>query len=126
MMNILFWFQIVMAFLYSIPLILNIANDRIEGLTLAMFVIFLVFMTLSFSLALSSYREKPSKIRQRTLIIFANWLVLIAIIVCIGAFKISWKYSDTIFTSVIALLAIGTIIRYKGIQNPMARSWISI
>jgi hypothetical protein len=126
MTRFLFWFQIVMAYLFSIPLIINIYNGKVEGLTQAMFVIFLVFMTMGFSLALSSYRESRSEIRLQTLVIFCNWLILNAIIVSMGFYTISWSNADSVFTLLIALFSLVTIIKYKGIKNPMSRGWILI
>lgn len=126
MTNFLFWFQMVMAFTHVIPLIINIADGKTEGLTLAMYVIFMVYLTLSFTLALSSYAQSKSKIRLQTIIIFANWLLLISIIVIVGIFAIPWRQADTVFCIIVAVLALGTVGKYRNLADPMARGWISV
>lgn len=124
--EILFWFQMVIAFVYTLPMIHNIMHGKVEGLTQAMYVIFMAYLALGFSLSLSSYRESKSRIRLQTIIIFANWLVLVGTLVVVGFSAIPWRSADTIFTAVIATIAVATVVWYRGVTDPMARGWIAV
>jgi len=126
MATFLFWFQMVMAFAYSIPLITNIINGKTEGLTLATYAIFLVYTGLSLSLAMASYRHSRSKIRLQTIIIFVNWIVLIGLILTLGFFVIPWRRADSAFSVAILVVAVLTAGKYKGLQDPIGRGWMAV
>lgn len=126
MITALFWFQIIMGFAYSVPLILNLWKGETEGLTLATFAIFMVYTVLGLSLSLSAYREIQSKIRRQTLMIFVIWMLLIGIVFGLGCFTIPWSDADSIFTAAIFILTLSTVWKYHGISDPMGRGWIAV
>lgn len=126
MAELLFWFQMVIAYVYTVPMIGNIMHGKVGGLTQAMYVIFMAYLALGFSLALSSYRQSKSRIRLLTIIIFANWLVLVGTLVVLGFNAIPWRSVDTIFTAVIATITVATVVWYHGVTDPMARGWVAV
>ena len=124
MASLLFWFQVIMAWTYMVPQVIQIHNGKTGGLTLAMWVIFMAYLFISLSLAVLAWKEKKDKLRLYTVIIFAQWTVFIFVlfIMCVGSVR--WSAGDTIVCILVAVLSALTIYRY-GLKDPMARGWLS-
>lgn len=124
---LLFWFQIVMAWFYTVPQIYRILQNKTEGLNLAMYAIFMAYLVLSLSLSVASYREKREVVRKQTVIIFVQWTVFIALILLTGLWKgIAWKTGDSVVTAVIVILSVMTIRWYRGVSDPFSKGFMAV
>ena len=121
----LFAFQVVMAWIYMIPQVLNILEGKTGGLTLAMWFIFVAYLFLGLSLAVMAWKEKREWIRVYTVIIFAQWIVFILILFLMCVNTVVWSVNDTFVCVVVAILSALTIIRL-GLKDPMARGWLAV
>ncbi len=128
MTRFLFWFQLILAYFYTIPLIDSVSQGQVKGLTLAMYVFFLAYLLLGFSLAVSAYRQRPTPSRERllTVIIFGNWLLLVGLITFFGCLHIPWRTSDSYFAVIIGTITVVTLFKYRGVTDPMCRGLIAV
>ena len=124
--TLLFWFQIIMAWVYTIPQLINIYNGKIEGLNLTMYVLFMTYIILSLCLAIGSYMEVKEKSRKQTIIVFSQWFICFGLIIFFGIDKIIWKNGDTIITLAVVVLSTLTIFWYKGIKDPYSKALINV
>ncbi|MEK7511689.1 MAG: hypothetical protein AAB575_01615 [Patescibacteria group bacterium] len=125
MTSLLFWFQVIMAWTYMVPQVLQILHGKTRGLTLAMWLIFIGYLVVSLSLAILAWREKKEKIRLYTIIIFAQWTIFIAVLftMCVGSVR--WSTGDTTVCVAVTILSILTIIK-NGLRDPMTRGWLAV
>jgi len=124
--TLLFWFQVVMALLYTIPQVYTIVTDQTEGLNLAIFTIFMAYIVLSFSLALNSYKIVPNKERKQTLIIFIQWGIYISLILVLGIQHIVWTLGDTVVSVSVTILSLITIVYYRGLTDSYSKGYIAV
>lgn len=125
MARLLFWFQVIMAWTYMIPQVVQISQGKTGGLTLAMWVIFMGYLFVSLSLALLAWREKKEKIRLYTVIIFAQWTVFILALFIMCIKSVHWSSGDTVVCLAVSILSIITVMR-NGLKDPMTRGWLSV
>jgi len=116
----------VMALLYTIPQVHTIVTGQTEGLNLAIFTIFMAYITLSLSLSISAYKLHPNKERKQTIIIFVQWLVYIGLILILGLRHIIWSRGDTIVSISVLLLSAVTVIYYKGFNDPYGKGLLNV
>jgi len=126
MTNLLFWFQVIMAWFYTVPQVVAIIRGKTEGLNLAMYVIFMAYIIFSFWLSVSSYRLKKERTRKQVIIIFVQWMVCICLILLVGISKITWSKGDTIVTFIVVTLSLGTILKYRGIKDAYSKALINV
>lgn len=124
--NLLFWSQILVAWLLIIPQTLNILSGKTGGLSLAMFVIFLAYLALSLMLAIHSYRKKKEKNRKCLIIVLVQWGFLISIMLILSIGKMTWSNKDTFFCISILIISIITVIAFKGISSPYCKGLLAI
>jgi len=125
MTNLLFWFQVVMAWAHTGAQIVQIVRGKTGGLTLAMWFVFIGYLIVSLSLAILAWREKKETIRLYTVIIFAQWTVFITVlfIMCLGT--VHWSSGDTVVCIIIAILSIITV-KINGLKDPVTRGWLAV
>lgn len=123
--TLLFWFQIVMAWIYMVPQVWQIIQGKTGGLTLAMWVIFMGYLFVSLSLAMLAWKEKKERIRFYTVLIFAQWSIFISalFLMCVGT--VYWSPGDTVVCVAVVFLSVATVLR-KGFKDPMTRGWLSV
>jgi hypothetical protein len=126
MTNLLFWFQVIMAWVYTVPLLATLIKGETRGLNLAMYVIFMAYLLLSFFLAVSSFKILREKARKQVIVIFAQWIFLVGLIILAGIGKIPWSVGDTTIVLAIAVLSMGVLIKYKGIQDAYSKASINV
>jgi len=124
--NFLFWFQVIMAWIFTIPQIVKMLSGKTGGLTLILYVVVLAYMILGSSLAISSYRVKPEKIRKQTVIIFLQWSILVAATLIVAIGRIFWRSGDTIMCVIILVLSVVTIFHYRNLTDPFCRGFLAI
>lgn len=124
--SLLFWFQIIMAWFYAVPQIYGILSGKTQGLTLVLYVNFLVYITLNLFLALAAYKKDQDIVRKYIVIVFSQWIVFLTLIVILGFGKIIWRESDTIISAVIFGLSIITVIKFRGISDPFSKGWLAV
>ena len=124
--NFLFWFQVIMAWVIAVPQALNILSGKTGGLTLALYVVFMTYLILGFSLAVSSYRAKPEKIRKQAAIVFFQMMVLVGVVFIIGINKIPWRPGDIMLCIVIFILSVITILYYRNLKDPICRGLLAV
>jgi hypothetical protein len=122
----LFWFQIVMAWLYTVPQVIALVNGRTEGLNLTIYVVYMAYIILSFLLAVASYRQVIELARKQVVVIFLQWMICIALILVVGFSKITWSKGDSVITSIIVLLSFVTILEYRGIKDAYSKAFINV
>ncbi|MFA6008294.1 MAG: hypothetical protein WC784_06700 [Candidatus Shapirobacteria bacterium] len=124
--SFLFWFQIVMAWFYAVPQIYGILSGRTQGLTLILYVNFLIYVTLNLFLALAAYKKDRDVIRKYIVVVFSQWIIFLILILFLGLGKIIWRESDTIISVVIFGLSVLTVIKFKGINDPFSKGWLAV
>lgn len=124
--SVLFWFQIIMAWFYAVPQIYGILSGKTQGLTLVLYVNFLVYVTLNLFLALAAYRKNRDEIRKYIVVVFSQWIIFLTLILFLGLGKIVWRESDTIISAIILGLSVVTIIKFRGINNPFSKGWLAV
>jgi hypothetical protein len=124
--KLLFWLQVVMALVYTIPQIHSIVTGNVEGLNLAIYAIMLAYIIITIQLSLSSFRLNPDIIRKHTLSIMIQWGVYIGLIFILGLKYIVWTSGDTIVFIVVVVFSAFTVIYFKGIKNPYSKGFIAV
>lgn len=124
--RILFWFQIIMAWFYSIPQVISLINGRTKGLNLAIYVIFIIYLSLSLSLSISAYKNHKDEIRKQTIIIFSQWVIFIGIILLLGFERLTWSAGDTIVVVIIFILSIISTWYFHGIKHPYSKGFMAM
>jgi hypothetical protein len=126
MTKILFWFQVIMAWIYIIPQVIHLINGKTAGLNLAIWSLFIGYLLVGLSLSILSYREKPEPIRRYTVIIFAQWAVFLPVLLIIGFQHIHWTVGDTIVSSSALVLYGIVLLRYRSFKDEMSRGWLAV
>jgi len=126
MSAILFWFQIMMAWVYMVPQVINLLAGKTAGLTLAMLVIFIGYLVISLSLALLAWKEKKQKIRLYTVIIFAQWVVFILALFFLAVGSVRWNPGDTVVCVLVLGLSVATVVVTRSLKDPMTRGWLAV
>ncbi|MDP3966091.1 MAG: hypothetical protein Q8Q04_01000 [archaeon] len=138
--EILFWLQIIMSWIYTIPLVIQIISGKTGGLNLATYSIYLIYLGLSLSLAFSSFfslkkeignlpnfqQQKALKARKQTIIIFSQWAFLVSLVLLFGLRNIVWKERDTVICLIILVLSLLTLIKYKGLKDPYSKGFLNV
>lgn len=135
--NLLFWFQIAMAWITLVPLYLNILKGKTEGLTLVVYITMITFFFMGLTLAHSSYKEKRVKKRLQLVIVYAQLVILIGVSIVVWINRIPWVLGDTIVSIAVYALVISSIglshlyMDVKGsvkerLQDPMVRAFMAI
>jgi hypothetical protein len=104
--DILFWFQFVMAWAYTVPQVFRLFEST-QGVTIIFFLSQMAFLVFNLSLAISACKNNPSREKKQTLMIYVNWTFLISVLFAIVLAKVAWKNSDWL---VVLLTVAGTII----------------
>ena len=124
--NILFGFQIIVAWLLIIPQTLHILSGKTRGLSLAMFVIFLAYLALSLALAINSYKEKKEQNRKYLIIVLGQWFILISAMLILSIGRTTWSEKDSFFCVSVLIISVITVMAFKGIGNPYCKGLLSI
>jgi len=124
--NLLFWFQVIMAWVYSVPQVLAIQSGETKGLTLVLYIGFLIYLVMGLSLSISSYKAKPTRDRKLIIFIFVQWSVFIGTMFVLGLDKIVWHENDTLILLVMLGLSLFTLLYYKGLKDPYSRGFMSL
>lgn len=129
--DLLFWIQIVFAFLFSVPQFFRLLEST-NGQSLSMQIVMLGFILLNLSLAFGSYRIEPSRNTLQIIAVYVMWSIFVSS--NIGAIfwngKYSWSTNDTATTYLVAISAflILTICKLKnlGLKEPATKGSLSI
>ena len=129
--DLLFWVQIVLAFVFSVPQFLLLLENT-QGQSLSMQIVMLGFLVMSLSLAFGTHRASPSRITRQIIAIYLMWSVFIA--GNIGAIfwngKYCWSVNDSV-TMVLAVIGIVVVLvvcrtRNTGLDDPMPKGLLAI
>ncbi len=129
--DLLFWFQIIMAWAFSVPQIMRSFTST-AGMTITWSMLCSVFVTVNFFLALSAYWDSGSRKAMQVTLVYANWLVLWSIMFVVVFIKGTWTDSDTLVTViVIMLVTVIMVMRRQGsvmetFVEPINRGLISL
>lgn len=123
---LLFLFQVIMAWVYMVPQTIGLIAGKTAGLTLAMWVIFLGYLFLSFSLAIGAWRENRDRIRLYTVLIFGQWVVFILFLFLLALPSVKWNPEDTFVCLAVAGLSLATIATTRSLKDPMTRGWLAV
>jgi hypothetical protein len=124
--DLLFWSQILLAFVFSIPQFLRLLKNT-QGQSLSMQIVMLGFLVLVLSLSFGAHRNQPSRITRQTIGIYAMWTVFIsanvAAIFWNGEYQ--WSSNDSI-TSLLAVAGASVTfsvcwIKSIGLNDPMPK-----
>ena len=126
MAKLIFWLQVIMACTYTVPQVIGIISGRTNGLTLALYAIFIVYLVLSLSLSVASYKLKSDVTRKRTIIIFIQWIIFIGLILFVGMGKIIWRQNDTIICIIVLCLSLITVFKYHGLKDPFSKAYLAV
>lgn len=123
--DLLFWFQIVMAWVHTGAQVMQILHGKTSGMTLAMWFIFMGYLLVSLSLAILAWKTRKEKIRLYTVIIYAQWTIFITILffMCVGS--VHWSSGDTVVCIAVAVLSVITV-KINGLKDPMTRGWLAV
>jgi len=124
--HILFWFQVLMAWVYMVPQVKNLIEGKTAGLTLAMWVIFIGYLVISLSLSVMAWREKKETLRLYTVVIFAQWTVFISALFLLAVPTVVWNPGDTAVCLAVLGLSVLTIVITKSLKDPMTRGWLAV
>ncbi len=123
---LLFIFQIIMVFAYTIPQILNIVSGRTKGLTLVLYGGFIIYITVNLILSIDAYKVERTKGRKYLIFIYSLWILAIGSIFVSGLSKIIWREEDTLVSIVILLFSIATLIYFKGAKDPFSKGFLAV
>ncbi len=123
--KMLFWFQVIMACVYTGFQATQLLSGKTSGLTLALWLIFLAYLFLSLSLAILAWREKKEEVRRYTVFIFAQWTIFVTVLFLMSLRSAIWSSGDTVVCVVVLVLAVMTI-KINGLRDPMTRGWLAV
>lgn len=95
--DLLFWVQVVLAFLLSVPQFLRLL-ENVKGQSLSMQVVMLGFLLLNLSLAYGAYRTDSNRSTLQIIIIYIMWAVFVTgnILAIFWNGQYCWSTNDTI------------------------------
>lgn len=108
----LFIFQVLMAWVFSVPQILRM-RESTEGITIALYVLFMAFILVNLSLARRAYKAGPSRSRRQAVLIYWNWTILIGGHL-VALYDAPWRPTDSYFIISVAVIAAVTLGFSKG------------
>jgi hypothetical protein len=129
--DLLFWFQLVMAWAFTIPQIIRSFHST-AGMTITWSMFCTSFVLVNLFLALGAYRQSNSRKAGQVVWVYINWLVLwfaMLVLVCI---KGRWMRSDSLLTVVVLVsVMVLLVIRRKEslvatISEPITRGIVSL
>jgi hypothetical protein len=123
--RMLFWFQVVMAWIYTGFQIAQLINGKTSGMTLALWLMFMVYLFLGLSLAILAWQEKKEKERFYTVVIFGQWSIFVTLLFLLSIGSVVWSSGDTAICIAALIFSIMTIKVY-GLRNPMTRGWLAV
>jgi hypothetical protein len=122
--DLLFVFQIVMAWVFAIPQCLRFFEST-EGVTINWFLCAYIFIVLNLYLSYGTYRKVKSKETLQAFLIYLNWGFLGLPLVVISFLKCPWISVDTyIFSAVMILAGVVTGVGYargRNINDPTVK-----
>ena len=129
--DLMFVFQIVMAWLFTGPQVLRSFKST-TGVTITWPAMCLVFLVINIFLAIGAYRKSRSRRALQIVCIYANWIVLMGALLAALMINGHWIINDTV-VSMSALVAVSLLItiRWKQtlvstIVEPITRGFISL
>ncbi|MFA6159570.1 MAG: hypothetical protein WC678_00580 [Parcubacteria group bacterium] len=95
--DLLFWVQVVLAFLLSVPQFFRLL-ENVKGQSLSMQVVMLGFLLLNLSLALGAYRVEPNRNTLQIIAIYIMWAVFVTgnIVAIFWNGLYCWSSNDTV------------------------------
>lgn len=114
-----------MAWVYMIPQVGQILEGKTNGLTLALWLIFIGYLLISLSLAILAYKEQKDKLRLYTIIIFTQWTVFFTILFGLSFNQVKWSSGDTTICIFVLFLSIMTVV-INGLKDPISRGWLAV
>lgn len=129
--DLLFWFQLVMAWSFTVPQIVRSLHST-GGMTITWSVFCSLFVLINLFLALGAYRQSASRKALQIVLVYTNWLILWIILFVIISLKGVWTRDDTIVTILIVIaVIILLVIRRKEsliatISEPITRGTMSL
>jgi hypothetical protein len=127
--NLLFWFQIICAFIFCGSQALKMLEST-QGVSLSFFICHGIFALLNLSLAVVAMRESGSgndrQIKKQSVFIYSMWTVFLAIHLSIAIWKMPrlWKHTDTVAISLVTLGVLIIISIAKAKRLPLTDSYV--
>ncbi len=126
--NLLFWFQIICAFIFSASQALKMLEST-QGVSFSYFVCHGIFVLLNLWLSVIALCEasgEERKIKKQSVFIYAMWMVFISIHLLIAWWKLPelWKYSDTITALIVTCGVMITVVFAKVTKLPLLDPYV--
>lgn len=103
--DLFFAFQVVMAYFFALPQVFKMF-ESVQGVTINWLLCADLFVILNLYLMVGVHKKSRSRQSLQTLLIYANWVVLVTPMVIITFFRCAWGRQDTLVASLIAGAAI--------------------
>ncbi len=107
----LFWLQIVLAWAYSVPQAWRLIGNT-QSITVTFYLLMFLFILFNLSLSINAFLVDHKESSKRIVWIYANWTLLVGLLLAIVSWKGVWKNTDNIvlilaFVATISVLVIG-------------------
>jgi len=101
-------FQIFMAYYFALPQAARML-DSVQGVTINWLLCAAIFTWLNLILSVGVYRKEKCRTTLQTLLIYANWTLLLIPMVTIAFIKCAWTKQDSVIFSLIMVSAVAVI-----------------
>lgn len=113
-----------MAWFFGIPQMLRLFQS-VKGVTITWLLFAAMFIVLNLMLTIGTYRRDKSRDTFQTLVIYANWLVLLIPMVGMTFIRCVWTTNDTIVSGLIlgsttVVVCVGRI-KGRNLRDPLIR-----
>lgn len=126
MTKALFVFQVIAAWTYALFQGAQLISGNTEGLTLALWLMFITYLIFSLTLAKASFKEEPTDERRWTISIFKQFLIIFLALFLVGIKYIRWTTGDTIVIIIVMFASLLTVHLYQGFRDHMCRGFLTI
>lgn len=99
-----FVFQVAMAYVFAIPQLFRLFED-VRGVTINWLLLADLFVVFNLILTFGTHRKVRSRDTLQTLIIYANWVILVTPMVVVTFFRCNWTGKDTLVATLVATSA---------------------
>ena len=88
-------------------------TENTQGVTTALYVLFMTFIGINMMLAIRAYKHKKDRSRGQAIIVYANWSILIGAHLVIAFKYVPWRVSDYYFIIGAILATVTTLMIAK-------------
>jgi len=129
--DLLFWFQLSMAWAFTVPQVIRSFHST-RGMTITWSLFCAAYVLVNLLLAHGAYEQSRSRKAGQVVLVYLNWLVLWLVMLAVVSVKGNWVFRDTLLSAIVTIaLVILLLVRRQDslkatITEPITRGLTSL